>query len=167
MGRRCQLHTSTTNCKCRPGRCVVTIAVVRGVSRGIERQVGASNQSINYSSHCLQTGIVSSGEDNSAPTLTTPPSLNFTFTTYNTTFCEDPLNVYFLLVLVHSAPVHFHNREVIRQTWASKAWRERQQFAVLFLLGASVSDAVQAKARHILIQFVVNLWSHYLVNDIT
>ena len=125
------------------------------------------NQSINHSSHCLQTGIFSSGEDNSAPILTAPPSLNFTFTIYNTTFCEDPLKVDFLLVLVHSAPVHFHNRQVIRQTWASKAWRERQEFAVLFLLGAGVSDAVQAKARYILIQLVVNLWSPYLWNGIT
>ncbi|OQV24721.1 putative Acetylgalactosaminyl-O-glycosyl-glycoprotein beta-1,3-N-acetylglucosaminyltransferase [Hypsibius exemplaris] len=83
-------------------------------------------------------------EDDSRRPL--PPSMEFTYADLNVTFCQEAKKAaVFLLVIVHSAPAHFLNRQLIRQTWANSAWQEKQNFTVLFLMGRSVSEAVEAK----------------------
>ncbi|XP_055331889.1 lactosylceramide 1,3-N-acetyl-beta-D-glucosaminyltransferase A-like [Paramacrobiotus metropolitanus] len=76
-----------------------------------------------------------------------PPKMDFAFPISRTNVCfgDSPPNDLFLLIIVHSAASHFHNRELIRETWANEVWRRKQGAAVLFIVGTPVSEAVQTK----------------------
>ncbi|XP_076308691.1 beta-1,3-galactosyltransferase 5-like [Tachypleus tridentatus] len=55
----------------------------------------------------------------------------------------DSISELFMVVFVHSAPKHYHNRQTIRQTWGQETNIVNDPFRVVFLIGQVQDQTVQ------------------------
>ncbi|XP_076314994.1 beta-1,3-galactosyltransferase 5-like [Tachypleus tridentatus] len=67
--------------------------------------------------------------------------LNFNFL-LNNKQCDTSSDI-FMLVFIHSAPEHYHNRQTIRQTWGLETNLGNDSFRVVFLVGEVQKQSVQ------------------------
>jgi len=67
---------------------------------------------------------------------------NFQFLLNNASKCSGPEPIFFI-ILVHSAPLHFSERQTIRETWGSITSLKGHSIRLIFLLGVGTTN--QAK----------------------